>query len=478
MLKFVDTRRVKIVCTLGPSTNTYESILELAQVGMDVARFNFSHGTLEDHKRRFDWVRQASAETNKPIAILQDLQGPKIRVREFEGGGAELKAGAPFILTVRQVVGNSAIASVSYPTFHKDAAPGSLVLLDDGNLSLKVIKIVGEDVHCEVVHDGLLKNKKGVNLPGSVLSVEALTEQDKEHLKFGLEIGVDYIALSFVQRPEDVKAIKDLIESYGKDTPVIAKIEKPQAVDRIDEIIALSDGIMIARGDLGVEMNVWEVPAIQKDIIERCNRMGKPVITATQMLESMISNPRPTRAEATDVANAVLDGTDAVMLSAETASGQYPSQAVEHMHKIIQTIEAKRSLPFAQRKLLLNPTYSVANATGESASVAAAVIGASKIICLTDSGYTAKVISHFRPPLAILAVSPSDKALRQLALYWGVWGVHISTFGDNIDDAVRTVTNLVKNAGYVKSADRVVFTAALPFTAHRDTNMIRIEQVP
>ena len=478
MLNFIETRRVKIVCTLGPATNSYEKILKLAQVGMDVARFNFSHGSNEDHKQRFDWVRQASIETKKPIAILQDLQGPKIRVREFEGGQVELKAGAPFILTVRQVMGNSGIAAVSYPTFHKDVFPGSTVLLDDGNLAMKVIKIEGEDVHCEVVHDGILKNKKGVNLPGSILSVEALTEQDKEHLKFGLEIGVDYVALSFVQRPEDVKAIKELIYFHGKDTPVIAKIEKPQAVDRIDEIIALSDGIMIARGDMGVEMNVWEVPAIQKDIIERCNKMGKPVITATQMLESMISNPRPTRAEATDVANAVLDGTDAVMLSAETASGQYPFEAVEHMHKIILTIEAKRSRPFSDRKLELDETYTFANATGEAASVAAAVVGASKIICLTDSGYTAKVVSHFRPPRAILAVSPSDKALRQLALYWGVWGVPISTFGDNIDDAVRTVTNLLKNSQYVKSGERVVFTAALPFTAHRDTNMIRIEQVP
>ena len=478
MLNFVESRRVKIVCTLGPATNSYEKILKLAQIGMDVARFNFSHGTNEDHKQRFEWVRKASAECKKPIAILQDLQGPKIRVRKFAGDQVELKPGASFILTVRDVpLGNEKEASVSYPTFNKDVSPGSIVLLDDGNLSLKVTSIKGEDVHCEVVHGGILKNNKGVNLPGSILSVEALTQQDKDHLKFGLDLGVDYVALSFVQRPEDVKEIKELIYYYGKDTPVISKIEKPQAVDRIDEILALTDGIMIARGDMGVEMNVWEVPPIQKDIIARCNRMGKPVITATQMLESMISNPRPTRAEATDVANAVLDGTDAVMLSAETASGQYPFEAVEHMHKIITTIEAKRPTSFADRKLILDPTFGIANAIGESAGVAAVVVGAGKIICLTDSGYTAKTVSHFRPPMPILALSPSDKALRQLALYWGVWGIPIATFGDNIDDAVRQVTALLKNGGFVKKDEKVVFTAALPFTAHKDTNMIRIEQI-
>ncbi len=479
MLNFVESRRVKIVCTLGPATNTYERILKLAQIGMDVARFNFSHGSYEDHKQRFEWVRRASLECKKPIAILQDLQGPKIRVRKFVGDQVELKPGAEFILTVRDLpLGNEKEAAVSYPTFNKDVTPGSVVLLDDGNLSLKVLAVKGDDVHCEVVHGGILKNNKGVNLPGSILSVDALTDKDKEDLKFGLDLGVDYVALSFVQRPEDVKAIKDLIFFHGKDTPVISKIEKPQAVDHIDEIICLSDGIMIARGDMGVEMNVWEVPPIQKNIIERCNRLGKPVITATQMLESMIGNPRPTRAEATDVANAVLDGTDAVMLSAETASGAYPFEAVEHMHMIISTIEKKRTVPWNDRKLVLDDSYTAANAIGEAASLAAAVIGAAKIICLTDMGYTAKVVSHFRPPRPILAVSPSEKALRQLALYWGVWGVPISTFGDNIDDAIRTVTNLLKNGGYLNKDEKVVFTAALPFTAHRDTNMLRIETVP
>jgi len=470
-----DSRRVKIVCTLGPATDTYEAVLRLAQLGMDVARFNFSHGSHDDHRMRLDWVRRASAECGKPIAVLQDLQGPKIRVRKFTDGQVELKRGAPFTLTVRDVEGTSQQASVSYPTFHRDVAAGSVVLLDDGNLSLKVLEVSGEDVRCEVVDGGILKNNKGVNLPGSVLSVEALTEKDKDDLTFGLQTGVDYVALSFVQRPEDVQALKDLIARHGKSTPVISKIEKPQAVDRIEEIVALSDGIMIARGDLGVEMNVWEVPPIQKDIIELCNKLGKPVITATQMLESMITNPRPTRAEATDVANAVLDGTDAVMLSGETASGQHPFEAVEHMRKIITTIEAKRS-PSRMSNTAGGETSTAASAIGEAAAMAAAV-GAARIVCLTDTGHTAKILSHHRPPRAILAVSPSETALRQLALYWGVWGVPTSGFGDNIDDAVRQVNAQLRGAGLVASGDTVVYTAALPFTAHRDTNMLRIERI-
>ena len=471
-----DSRRVKIVCTLGPATDTYEGVLKLARLGMDVARFNFSHGTHDDHRKRFDWVRRASAECGKPIAVLQDLQGPKIRVRQFAAGQVELKRGAVFTLTVREVEGTGEVASVSYPTFHQDVAPGSVVLLDDGNLSLKVLEVRGPDVRCEVVDGGILKNNKGVNLPGSILSVEAMTEKDKTDLEFGLELGVDYVALSFVQRPEDVQALKNLIALHDKATPVISKIEKPQAVDRIEQIVGLSDGIMIARGDLGVEMSVWEVPPIQKNVIELCNKLGKPVITATQMLESMISNPRPTRAEATDVANAVLDGTDAVMLSAETASGQHPFEAVEHMHKIIATIEAKRPAPWQQRAAVPEQRDTSASAIGEAASLAAAV-GAARIVCLTDTGHTAKLISHFRPPRAVLAVSPSERALRQLALYWGVWGVLTSGFGDNIDDAVRQVNEQLKRQGFVADGDTVVYTAALPFTAHRDTNMLRIEQL-
>lgn len=480
MVKLLESRRVKIVCTLGPATDSYEKILEIAKAGMNVARFNFSHGTYDDHKKRFDWVRKASEELGRSIAILQDLQGPKIRVRKFENDQVELKAGAKFTLTVRDLLGTQDIASVSYPTFNKDVEPGETVLLDDGNLSLKVLSIEGEDVHCEVIYGGILKNNKGVNLPGSILSVESLTSKDKDDLAFGLKMGVDWVALSFVQKPEDIKLIKELIYYHGKDTPVIAKIEKPQAVTRINEILDLTDGIMIARGDMGVEMQVHEVPPIQKEIIALCNKRGKPVITATQMLESMISNPRPTRAEATDVANAVLDGTDAVMLSAETASGMYPIEAVQHMHNIIAAIESRRFLPWNQReknKGIQGESYSDALAIGEAAARSAESVHAGKILCLTESGATAKLISRFRPNRPILALSPSPAALRQLSLYWGVWGIQIPNFEDNIDDAVFSVINELKKRNIVRQGEKLVITAGLPFTQKRQTNMMRIETV-
>jgi len=472
-------RSVKIVCTLGPATSTYEKILELAQAGMNVARMNFSHGSYEDHQKRFEYVRRAEKELGTHIAILQDLQGPKIRVKKFKEGQINLESGQTFVLTVRDVEGDQGQASVSYPTFNKDVKPNDLVLLDDGNLSLRVEKIEGPDVLCKVIYGGVLKNNKGVNLPGCVLSVESLTEKDKEDLAFGLKLGVDYVALSFVQKPEDIKEIKAIISAQGKNTPVIAKIEKPQAVALINEILELTDGVMIARGDMGVEMQVNEVPPIQKELIALCNRKGKPVITATQMLESMINNPRPTRAEATDVANAVLDGTDAVMLSAETASGQYPIEAVKNMHEIIVSIEKRRNQPWNKRdtERLHDDTYTQSTAIAEASARAAESLKATKILCLTDNGRTAKLISRFRPQAIILAASPSEAALRQLALYWGVWGVHVPQFQDNIDTAVDELIKLFKNRGFLTPNEMVILTAGLPFTAKKETNMMRIEKV-
>ncbi len=472
-------RSVKIVCTLGPATDTYEMILELARAGMNVARMNFSHGAYEDHQRRFEYVRRAEKELNTHIAILQDLQGPKIRVKKFKEGQIRLESGQLFVLTVREVEGDEKQVSVSYPTFNKDVKSGDTVLLDDGNLSLTVERVEGPDVYCRVVYGGILKNNKGVNLPGCVLSVDCLTSKDKDDLAFGLKLGVDYVALSFVQKPEDIREIKELIASHGKDTPVIAKIEKPQAVDRINEILDLTDGVMIARGDMGVEMQVHEVPPIQKELIALCNRRGRPVITATQMLESMIANPRPTRAEATDVANAVLDGTDAVMLSAETASGQYPIEAVRNMHQIIVSIEKRRNQPWNKRETdrLLDESYTHSAAIAEASARAAQSLRAEKILCLTDNGRTAKLISRFRPQATIIAASPSETGLRQLALYWGVWGVLIPQFRDNIDKAVEELLSRFRNADIVKSGEKIIITAGLPFTAKRETNMMRIETV-
>ncbi len=477
MMELLYSRRVKIVCTLGPATDTYEKVLEIAKAGMNVARLNFSHGSYEDHERRFNYVRKAAAELGRHIAVLQDLQGPKIRVKKFIDGQVELKQGDFFTLTVREVDGTQEIASVSYPTFNKDVKPGDTVLLDDGNLSLQVKEVNGPDVKCVVVYGGTLKNNKGVNLPGSILSVASLTEKDKEDLAFGLKLDVDWVALSFVQKADDIREIKALITSLGKNTPVVAKIEKPQAVETINEILELTDGVMIARGDMGVEMNVQEVPPIQKEIIALCNRKGKPVITATQMLESMITNPRPTRAEATDVANAVLDGTDAVMLSAETASGQYPIEAVRNMHEIIIAIEKRREEPWNKRdtERLIHDSYTNSVAIAEATSLAAQSVGAGKILCLTDNGNTAKLISRFRPSVPILASSPSVAALRQLSLYWGIWGVLVPQFKDNVDTAVQEMLETLKERKVITPGEKIVITAGLPFTAKRETNMLRIE---
>jgi pyruvate kinase len=469
-------RRAKIVCTLGPASSTYEQIKALAQAGLDVARFNFSHGSYPDHEERYAIVRQVAKDLNKPIAILQDLQGPKIRVGRFVDGQIELKAGQKFILTVRKVEGTDKEVSVSYPTFNQDVSPGERVLLDDGNLTLEVDAVKGEDVECTVVFGGILKNNKGVNLPGSILSVDALTAKDKRDLDFGLELGVDFVALSFVQKPEDIQEIKAIIAAKGKRVPVIAKIEKPQAVENLRAILDLTDGIMIARGDLGVELPVEDVPHIQKEIIDLCKKKGKPVITATQMLESMVKNPRPTRAEATDVANAVLDGTDAVMLSAETASGDYPLEAVQNMHNIIANIERNRPEAIEKRPKLKKVERD-ALAIGQAASNAAEVINASKILCLTDSGSTARVLSRFRPTKPIIAMSRSEEVLREMALYWGVSGFLVPDFGDNVDDAVEKIIAGLKSVGMVSPGEKVVITAGLPFTQKRDTNMLRIETV-
>jgi len=470
-------RRAKMVCTLGPASSDFETIMALGQAGMDVARFNFSHGSYEDHQARYDLVRRVAKELNHPIAILQDLQGPKIRVQKFENDQVDLAEGARFTLTTRDVTGTEEIVSVSHKTLHEDVSVGQSILLDDGNLRMKVLEIDGPDVHCEVIFGGVLKNNKGVNLPDSILSIDALTEKDKADLEFGLNLGVDYVALSFVQRPEDIKEIKNLIYYHGKQTPVVAKIEKPQAVESLDEILELTDAIMIARGDLGVEMPTEEVPAIQKEIIKKCNKAGKPVITATQMLESMITNPRPTRAEAADVANAVLDGTDAVMLSGETAAGKYPIEAATTMGNIISLIESKELIPMHLRRERHQGTYPIPLAIGEASSLTAEVVDASSIVCLTTSGSTAKMISRFRPTKPIIALSFQIEPLRTLALYWGVRGIQVPEFNDNVDKAVQEVIEDLKKQEMVQEGETLVITAGLPFTAKRDTNMLRIETV-
>jgi len=470
-------RKAKIICTLGPSTSTYEEIKALALAGMNVARINFSHSNHETHRHLITTVRKVAQELNQSIAVLQDLQGPKIRVGHFKEGSTRLTPGSLFTLTTRDVVGCSSIVSVSYPSFHLDVHRGSKVLLDDGNLMLEVEQVKEQDVQCRVIYGGILKNRKGVNLPDSILTVDCMTEKDKRDLAFGLKIGVDYIAISFVQKPKDIMTVKEAIQQQGQNIPVVAKIERPQAVRAIDEITELADVIMIARGDLGVEMPTEEVPIHQKEIISLCNRKGIPVITATQMLESMMSSPRPTRAEATDVANAILDGSDAVMLSGETAAGQFPLEAVVTMNKIVTLIEQKDGERWQHQKRDRSITYQPSVALGYSACHAADMVQADAIICLTQSGTTAKTVSRFRPSTPILALTNQTQTYNRMALIWGVTAYQGSELSGDIDDVVAELLEKFRSKNIFKKGVRLLFTAGLPFSEKRGTNMLRIEQI-
>jgi pyruvate kinase len=474
----VNNRRAKIVCTLGPSSNNYDKIKLLALSGMDVARLNFSHGSHEDHLNNIKLVRQISNDIPKPIAILQDLQGPKIRIQTFKTGKIELKSDNRFTLTTKNIIGNQSKVAVSYPAFTNDVKEGDFVLLDDGLIKLQVEEISGKDVKCKVIFGGILSDHKGLNLPGRILSIESLTKKDLNDLEFGIKHKVDYIALSFVQNASDVKYLKSLIKNQKSDIPIIAKIEKPQAVDCINEIVDIADVIMVARGDLGVEVNAEEVPSIQKKIIKNCNLAGKPVITATQMLDSMIHNPRPTRAEASDVANAVLDGSDAVMLSGETALGKYPVEAVQIMDKIIHLIENDHSAsPSKFRRRQPDKEYDAAMSIGHAACDAAGLTGAKAIVCLTQSGFTARTIARNRPGTKIIAITPKDSTLYRLALIWGIHSFSVREFKENFDDAVTDIRKFLLANSIVKKGDSVVITAGLPFNMKIKTNMLRIEEI-
>ena len=455
-------RRAKIVCTLGPATDSRESILELLDAGMNVARQNFSHGTHDDHRRIFAAVRAAADERGVSVAVLQDLSGPKIRCGLMKGGKVELVKGAELTITTRDVVGSAELFCCSYEALPRDVEAKDRVLLSDGRLELEVLATSGDEVRCKVVVGGELGSRKGINLPGVKLSTPALTDKDRRDLALGVELGVDYVALSFVRNPEDVKEAKEL----AGDIPVIAKIEKPEAVACFDEILAVADGIMVARGDLGVEMGPERVPLIQKQLIEQTNHARKVVITATEMLDSMRERPRPTRAEASDVANAILDGTDAVMLSGETASGRYPRQAVETMDRIIREIES--STRFNE---MLNPNVgTVRNSTSavaRAAVVASEELGARKILCYTESGRTASLISEYRPRADVLAVTSSWSVYRRLALHWGVFPMKVSET-PSTDKTIQRMVEAASELGLVMPREVVVITMGTRYQGASD----------
>jgi pyruvate kinase len=463
------------VCTLGPATRDAAFIGHLIDEGMDVARINFSHGDYDDHAASIQAVRRESEKRGRPVAVLQDLQGPKIRVSRFAAGQITLEPGADFLITTRELMGDEHQVSTTYAGLPRDVKAGDVLLLDDGLLSLEVLAVDADDVYTRVMIGGVLKNNKGINMPGVKVSAPALTDKDKRDLEYGLRMGIDFVALSFVRSPDDVRECVQLASRGGRQVPVIAKIEKPEAVERLTEIIDVADGIMIARGDLGVEMGPEKVPLVQKRCIEETNARGKIVITATQMLESMITNPRPTRAEASDVANAVLDGTDALMLSGETAAGKYPLLAVRTMSRIITEMESSpryKSL-FGDASLEMRHT---ANAIANAAVVASRQMGASVICCVTNSGGVARLVSEYRPPARIVAMTSQPEVYRRLALYWGVEPIMASP-QPGFGDMVQQVSNELTGRGMAKSGDLFVVATAVPFGAGLSANTLHLHKI-
>lgn len=471
-------RRTKIVATIGPACDDLETLREIFLRGVDVARLNFSHGNHEEHRKRIEKIKKLREELKIPIAIMLDTKGPEIRLLDFKDNKkVNLKAEETFILTTREVLADDKIASVSYKNLPRDIKVGAKILIDDGLVGLKVQKISGEDIYTVVENGGEISSHKGVNVPDTNLSLEALTESDIEDLKFGVEMGVDFIAASFVRTKEDIYNIRKVLEEAGDfSTLIISKIESKSAMDNIDEIIDASDGIMVARGDLGVEIETEEVPIAQKQIIKKCNLKGKAVITATQMLDSMMRNPRPTRAEANDVSNAVLDGTSAVMLSGETAGGSFPVQAVETMRKIVEVTE--KSMDFSQilQRKIEEISNTTTNAIGKSTCQMARDLGVKLILTATTSGNTSRAISKFRPECLILAATPDTKVRRQLNLEWGVKSILLDNYED-IDLMISEAIEEAKKENYISSGDKVIITAGVPVGLSGSTNLIKIVNI-
>ncbi len=468
-------RKTKIVCTIGPSCYTQEGINNLLLHGMNVARINFSHGAYEIHERSIGYIRKAAREYNYSIPVLADLQGPKIRVGQMKDGVQIIEQGQIITLTSEAIEGTSELIPIDYDQLPQEAEVGNTILLDDGLLEFKVVECLENTLKVKVVVGGELKSRKGVNLPNVKISIPALTEKDIKDLEFAVSMDADFIALSFVRNPNDVVDLKKRLLELGSEAGVIAKIEKPEAVNCIDDIIREADGIMVARGDLGIEIPAEEVPFIQKTIIEKCRAVGKPVITATQMLDSMIHNPRPTRAETSDVANAVLDGTDAVMLSGETAAGKYPMEAVTVMDRICRKIEERRiqlynsmeyKKPEQRDKQIIESLAHTCVLLSEKAESAI-------ISTITHSGNTARRIAKYRPKVPIFAFTESQKVRRQLNLVWGVRSIRLRELFDT-DKSVKIMEDYLKDNGQVKTGDRVVIATGMPTSQRGRTNMVKI----
>jgi pyruvate kinase len=467
-------RRVKIVATIGPSTQTRANLEKAILSGMNVARLNFSHGTHEVHQSVIENLRSLSQQWNAPVSILQDLQGPKIRVGRFEDGKIQLEDGAKVTMTIDEVQGRPGLIPVDFKALPTTVTEGQKILLDDGLIELRVLSKTFTQIECEVVFGGVLKDRKGVNVPGASLPIEAMTPKDLADLQFGLSQNVDYVALSFVRQGSDIAKLRELIDAVRPVTRIVAKIEMLEALNNLEEIIGLSDAIMVARGDLAVEVGQSQLPGIQKRIIRLANAANKPVITATQMLDSMVENPRPTRAEITDVANAVIDGSDALMLSAESASGKYPFRCIQTMHEIVTEVERTTDLYY---DISLEEEYlDIPEAIAASASLTAMKIKAKALVCLSTTGKTAAMIAGFRPRCPIIAITHHFDPLNRLELVWGLQTYKIHPYQSS-EDALKQIEELLVRIGIVERGDRVVVTMGTPVQQRAKTNSIRVYSV-
>lgn len=470
-------RKTKIVCTIGPSSESLENTKKLISAGMNVARLNFSHGDYEEHGNRIKNIRQACEELGKTVAILLDTKGPEIRLGKLKEEPIELIAGESITLTTEEILGDRERIPVTYKDLPGDVHVGSTILIDDGLIGLTVTGVEGTEIKCQIVNSGPIKSKKGVNVPGVAISMPGITEKDANDIRFGIEQGVDFIAASFVRRASDVLEIRELLEKHdARYIQIISKIENQQGVDNLDEILEVSDGLMVARGDLGVEIPAEEVPLVQKQMIEKCNRVGKPVITATQMLDSMQRNPRPTRAEASDVANAIFDGTDAIMLSGETAAGKYPVESVQTMSRIAERAESALRYREIFTKQAEAQQTTVTEAISQAVANSSLDLNAKAIVTSTESGYTARMVSKYRPKSPIIAVTPVEQVRRRLQLVWGVItvdGKSASTIDEMVDIAVQGAIH----SGIVRLGDTVIITAGVPVGRSGTTNLIKIHNI-
>ena len=469
-------RKTKIICTLGPSTDKDGVLRELVASGMNVARFNFSHGSYEEHKGRLDNLKAIRAELGKPVAALLDTKGPEIRLKEFKNGVEMLEAGQTFTLTTREVEGTKEICSITYKDLPQDVQAGGTIMLDDGLIKLRIEKVTDTDITCTVLNSGKIKTKKGVNVPGVHLSMPYLSQRDRDDIIFGVQQGFDFIAASFVRTAQDVYDIRNLLNEYDSNIRIIAKIENREGVNNIDSILAAADAVMVARGDLGVEIDFTELPGIQKSVIDRSFSFGKPIVTATQMLDSMMVNPRPTRAEISDVANAIYDGTSAIMLSGETAAGAYPVEALRTMSAIAERTE--NEVHYRDNRLVdaHGGQISVSDATAHAACLTARDVNATAIVTVSESGNTARLLSKYRPAQPIIACVMNEQVQRQLAISWGITPL-MMPLAHSTDELIEMSTALAKENGYLHDGELAVVTAGVPVGVSGTTNMIKIHMI-